>query len=79
VLCLHRVPKTISTNRGSQFVTDFWEQLHTSLGTHGEAEFTGGGGGSGAHRWRGREEHRRWHSEERPRRGMIAKERLASQ
>jgi hypothetical protein len=34
VLCLHGVLKTIIFNRGSQFVTRFWEQLHTSLRTH---------------------------------------------
>jgi hypothetical protein len=34
VLCLHGVPKTIMSDRGSQFVTRFWEQLHASLGTH---------------------------------------------
>jgi hypothetical protein len=34
VLCLHGVPKTIISDRGSQFVARFWEQLHTSLGTH---------------------------------------------
>jgi hypothetical protein len=34
VLCLHRVPKTIISDRGSQFVARFWEQLHASLGTH---------------------------------------------
>jgi hypothetical protein len=34
VLCLHRVPKTIISNRGSQFVTHFWEQLHATLRTH---------------------------------------------
>jgi hypothetical protein len=34
VLCLHRVPKTIISDRGSQFVTRFWEQLHASLETH---------------------------------------------
>jgi hypothetical protein len=33
VLCLHRVPKKIISDRGSQFVARFWEQLHTSLGT----------------------------------------------
>jgi hypothetical protein len=33
VLCLHGVPKTIISDRGSQFVAHFWEQLHTSLGT----------------------------------------------
>jgi hypothetical protein len=34
VLCLHRVPKTIISDRGSQFVARFWEQLHASLKTH---------------------------------------------
>jgi transposase InsO family protein len=34
VLCLHGVPKMIIFDRGSQFVTRFWEQLHASLGTH---------------------------------------------
>jgi hypothetical protein len=34
VLCLHGVPKTIISDRGSQFVTRFWEQLHASLETH---------------------------------------------
>jgi transposase InsO family protein len=34
VLCLHGVPKMIISDRGSQFVAHFWEQLHASLGTH---------------------------------------------
>jgi hypothetical protein len=34
VLCLHGVSKTIISDRGSQFVARFWEQLHASLGTH---------------------------------------------
>jgi hypothetical protein len=34
VLCLHRVPKMIISDRGSQFIARYWEQLHTSLGTH---------------------------------------------
>jgi hypothetical protein len=34
VLCLHGVSKMIISDRGSQFVTRFWEQLHTSPGTH---------------------------------------------
>jgi hypothetical protein len=34
VLCLHGVPKMIISDGGSQFVSRFWEQLHTSLGTH---------------------------------------------
>jgi hypothetical protein len=34
VLCLHGVSKMIISDRGSQIVARFWEQLHTSLGTH---------------------------------------------
>jgi hypothetical protein len=34
VLCLHGVPKTIISDRGSQFIAHFWEQLHASLKTH---------------------------------------------
>jgi hypothetical protein len=34
VLCLHGVPKMIIFDRGSQFVTRFWEQLHASFETH---------------------------------------------
>jgi hypothetical protein len=34
VLCLHRVRKMIMSDRGSQFVAHFWEQLHASLRTH---------------------------------------------
>jgi hypothetical protein len=34
VLCLHGVLKMIISDRGSQFVVRFWEQLHASLGTH---------------------------------------------
>jgi hypothetical protein len=34
VLCLHVVLKMIVSDRGSQFVACFWEQLHASLGTH---------------------------------------------
>jgi hypothetical protein len=33
-LCLYGVLKTIISDRGSQFVAHFWEQLHTSLRTH---------------------------------------------
>ena len=33
VVCLHGVPKTIISDRGSQFVARFWEQLQDSLGT----------------------------------------------
>jgi hypothetical protein len=34
VLCLHRVPKMIISDRGLQFIAHFWEQLHASLRTH---------------------------------------------
>jgi hypothetical protein len=34
VLCLDGVSKMIISDRGSQFVPHFWEQLHVSLGTH---------------------------------------------
>jgi hypothetical protein len=34
VLCLHGVLKMIISDRGSQFVAHFWEQLQASLRTH---------------------------------------------
>jgi transposase InsO family protein len=33
ILSLHEVPKTIVSDRGPQFVSKFWEELHKSLGT----------------------------------------------
>jgi hypothetical protein len=33
ILSLHGVPKTIVSDRGHQFVSKFWEELHKSLGT----------------------------------------------
>ena len=33
ILCLHGIPKTIISDRGSLFTARFWEQLHTCLGT----------------------------------------------
>jgi hypothetical protein len=33
VVRLHGIPKTIISDRGTQFVARFWEQLHECLGT----------------------------------------------
>jgi transposase InsO family protein len=33
IISLHGVPKNIISDRGTQFVSKFWEQLHKSLGT----------------------------------------------
>ena len=33
IVSLHGVPKTIISDRGSQFIVRFWEHLQTSLGT----------------------------------------------
>jgi hypothetical protein len=33
ILSLHGVPRTIVSDRGPQFVSKFWEELHKSLGT----------------------------------------------
>jgi transposase InsO family protein len=33
IVCLHGLPKTIISDRGTQFVALFWEQLHEGLGT----------------------------------------------
>ena len=33
IMSLHGVPKTIVSYRGTQFVSSFWKQLHSSLGT----------------------------------------------
>jgi hypothetical protein len=33
IVRLHGIPKTIVSDRGTQFVACFWEQLHESLGT----------------------------------------------
>jgi transposase InsO family protein len=33
IVCLHGVPKKIISDRGSQFTSWFWEQLHDSLDT----------------------------------------------
>jgi transposase InsO family protein len=33
ILSLHGVPKTMVSDRGPQFISKFWEELHKSLGT----------------------------------------------
>jgi transposase InsO family protein len=33
IVCLQGIPKTIVSDRGTQFVARFWEQVHESLGT----------------------------------------------
>jgi hypothetical protein len=33
IICLHDVPKKISFDRGTQFTSKFWEQLHESMDT----------------------------------------------
>ena len=33
IVCLHGVPKTIISDRGTQFVARFWEQLQEALET----------------------------------------------
>ena len=32
-MCLHRVPKKIVSDRGTQLTSHFWESVHSSLGT----------------------------------------------
>ena len=33
IVCLHGVPRTIVSDRGTQFTSRFWNQLHETLGT----------------------------------------------
>jgi hypothetical protein len=33
IMCLHGLPRTIVSDRGSQFIARFWEQLQESLGS----------------------------------------------
>jgi transposase InsO family protein len=33
IVCLHGVPKKIVSDRGSQFISKFWEKLHESIDT----------------------------------------------
>ena len=34
IVSLHGVPKKIVSDRGSQFISRFWQSLHEALGTH---------------------------------------------
>jgi transposase InsO family protein len=34
IVCLHGVPKKIVSDKGTQFTSHFWQQLHEVLGTH---------------------------------------------
>jgi transposase InsO family protein len=34
IVCLHGVLKKIVSDRGTQFISNFWQQLHEALGTH---------------------------------------------
>jgi hypothetical protein len=34
IVCLHCIPKKIIWDRGTQFTSHFWQQLHEALGTH---------------------------------------------
>jgi transposase InsO family protein len=34
IVCLHDVLKKIVSDRGTQFTSHFWQQLHETLGTH---------------------------------------------
>ena len=33
IICLHEVPRSIVSDRGTQFTSKFWKQLHETLGT----------------------------------------------
>jgi hypothetical protein len=34
IVCLHGIPEKIVCDRGTQFTSHFWQQLHEALGTH---------------------------------------------
>ena len=40
IVCLHGVPRTIVSERGTQFTSKFWNQLHETLGTRLEFSTT---------------------------------------
>ena len=33
IVCLHGIPKTIVSDRGPQFITELWEEMHKAMGT----------------------------------------------
>ena len=33
IVCIHGVPKKIISDRGPQFVANFWKSLHEAMGT----------------------------------------------
>src|SRR5437870_10443599 len=56
IVCLHGVPKTITSDRGPQFIARFWEQLQESLATELNDSCayhpqTSGQGEAGNHVW----------------------------
>ena len=40
IICLHGVPRSIVSDRGTQFTSMFWKQLHETLGTRLEFSTT---------------------------------------
>ena len=40
IVCLHEVPRTIVSDRGTQFTSKFWHQLHQTSGTRLEFSTT---------------------------------------
>ena len=40
IVCLHGVPRSIVSDRGTQFTSKFWNQLHETLGTRLEFSTT---------------------------------------
>ena len=40
IVCLHEVPRTIVSDRGTQFTSKFWDQLQETLGTRLEFSTT---------------------------------------
>ena len=40
IVCLHGVPRSIVSDRGTQFTSKFWKQLHETLGTRLEFSTT---------------------------------------